>query len=89
MRDRTCVCNYVINFDDFLEMPLETQALYFHLLLRADDDGYIVNPKAILRETRSKESSLTLLTAKGYIQYTEEGYYYISDWDIHMDQEDV
>ena len=39
----------IIDSDNFLELPLSTQALYFHLLLRADDDGFINNPKRIQR----------------------------------------
>lgn len=35
----------IIDSDAFLDMPLSSQALYFHLAMRADDDGFINNPK--------------------------------------------
>lgn len=37
----------IIDSDAFLDMPLSSQALYFHLAMRADDDGFINNPKKI------------------------------------------
>ena len=40
---------YVIDTDAFLDMPLSAQALYFHLNMRADDDGFIGNPKRVMR----------------------------------------
>ena len=40
----------IIDSDAFLDMPLSTQSLYFHLSMRADDDGFINNPKKIQRE---------------------------------------
>ena len=38
----------IVDSDAFLDMPLSTQALYFHLNMRADDDGFIGNPKRII-----------------------------------------
>ena len=35
----------IVDSDAFLDMPLSTQALYFHLNMRADDDGFVGNPK--------------------------------------------
>ena len=39
----------ITNSDDFLEMPISSQCLYFHLGLHADDDGFITNPDVIQR----------------------------------------
>ena len=39
----------IVDSDAFLDMPLSTQALYFHLNMRADDDGFVGNPKRIMR----------------------------------------
>ena len=40
----------IVDSDAFLDMPLSTQCLYFHLNMRADDDGFIGNPKKIMRD---------------------------------------
>ena len=37
----------IIDSDAFLDMPSSAQNLYFHLSMRADDDGFINNPKKI------------------------------------------
>lgn len=57
----------IIDSDAFLEMPLTTQALYFHLNMRADDDGFIGNPKTIQRLIRASEDDLKLLIVKGFL----------------------
>ena len=50
MAGRRMVNIRIIDSDNFLELPLSTQALYFHLLLRADDDGFINNTAHDRRE---------------------------------------
>lgn len=35
----------IVDSDAFLDMPMSAQCLYFHLNMRADDDGFIGNPK--------------------------------------------
>ncbi len=37
----------IIDSDAFLDMPNESQNLYFHLAMRADDDGFVNSPKKI------------------------------------------
>ena len=43
----------VVDTDKFLEMPVTSQALYFHMGMRADDDGFLANPKKIMRRSES------------------------------------
>lgn len=49
MAERRMFAKTIIDSDAFLEMPASTQNLYFHLSMRADDDGFINNPKRICR----------------------------------------
>lgn len=49
MANKRMFSNAVIDNDKFLDMPLSTQALYFHLGMKADDDGFIASPKKIIR----------------------------------------
>ena len=44
----------------FLRLPLEAQALYFHLIQNADDDG-VVEAFPVLRMIGASEDSLGLL----------------------------
>ena len=49
MAEKRMFAQTIIDSDAFLEMPLSTQALYFHLCMRADDEGFVNNPKKIQR----------------------------------------
>lgn len=73
----------IIESDLFLEMPLTTQALYFHLGMRADDEGFINSPKRVLREINCSNDDLKLLIAKGYIICFESGIVVITHWNMH------
>ena len=73
----------IIDSDAFLEMPLSTQALYFHLSMRADDDGFINNPKRIQRMTGAGDDDFKLLLAKRFLIIFESGVVVIKHWKIH------
>ena len=73
----------VIDTDAFLDMPLSTQALYFHLNMRADDDGFIGSPKTIARTVGASEDDLKLLVAKRFVLVFEDGVIVIKHWRMH------
>ncbi len=73
----------IIDSDAFLDMPLSTQTLYFHLSMRADDDGFINNPKKIQRMVGCGDDDLKLLMAKRFILVFESGVIVIKHWKIH------
>ena len=54
MAERRMFAKTIIDSDAFLEMPATAQMLYFHLAMRADDDGFINNPKRIMREVHKQ-----------------------------------
>lgn len=83
MASRRMVNIRIIDSDNFLELPLSTQALYFHLLLRADDDGFINNPKRIQRLIGGSEDDFKLLIAKQYILTFDSGVIVIKHWRMH------
>ena len=73
----------IIDSDAFLDMPLSAQCLYFHLSMRADDDGFINNPKKIQRMIGASDDDLKLLIAKRFIITFESGVVVIKHWRIH------
>lgn len=73
----------IVDTDAFLDMPLSTQALYFHLTMRADDEGFVNNPKKILRLVGCQEDDLKILLAKKFILSFESGIVVIKHWLIH------
>ena len=83
MADKRMFSVNVIDSDLFLDMPLTTQALYFHLAMRADDDGFIGNPKKILRMICASEDDLKVLLSKQFLIPFESGIVVIRHWKIH------
>ena len=73
----------IVDSDAFLEMPLTTQALYFHLSMRADDDGFVNNPKRIQRMIGASDDDLRLLIAKSFVLTFESGVIVIKHWRIN------
>ena len=73
----------VVDTDWFLEMPLSTQALYFHLNMRADDDGFVDSPKSIMRKIGANANDYQLLVAKRFILEFESGVLVIKHWRMH------
>lgn len=70
----------VVDADRFLEMPSSTQALYFHLGMRADDDGFVAAPKSIAAICGCSVDDIRLLAMKGFVQAFETGVLVIIDW---------
>ena len=73
----------IIDSDAFLEMPLSTQALYFHLAMRGDDDGFINNPRKIQRMIGAADDDLKVLITKRFIIPFDSGIVVIKHWKIH------
>ncbi len=83
MAERRMFAKTIIDSDAFLDMPLTTQALYFHLSMRADDEGFINNPKKIMRMIGASDDEFRLLQAKSFIIPFESGVCVIKHWRIH------
>lgn len=83
MAQRRMFAKTIIDSDAFLDMPATAQLLYFHLSMRADDDGFINQPKSIMRMTGCKDDDLKLLIAKKFIIPFETGIVVIKHWKIH------
>lgn len=73
----------IIDSDAFLEMPITSQLLYFHLSMRADDDGFVNKPKSIMRMIGGKEDDVKVLFAKKFLIPFESGVVVIKHWKIH------
>lgn len=73
----------VCDTDRFLELPASTQNLYFHLGLRADDDGFVASPKRITSLCGCTPDDLLLLAGKGFIIPFKSGVCVIKDWRVN------
>ena len=83
MAERRMFAKTIIDSDAFLDMPLSTQCLYFHLSMRADDDGFVNNPKKIQKMLGASEDDLKLLMAKSFILLFDTGVIVIKHWRIN------
>lgn len=83
MAQRRMFSKDIIDSDAFLEMPSSTQCLYFHLSMRADDDGFLNNPKKIQRMIGCSEDDFKILLMKKFIIIFESGICVIKHWRIH------
>ena len=83
MANRRMFSMTIIDTDAFLEMPDSSQVLYFHLAMRADDDGFISSPKRIARMIGASDDDLKLLVMKEFIIPFESGVCVIRHWRLH------
>src|SRR5262245_55440232 len=79
MAQRRMFSSQIVNTDAFLEMPLTSQALYFHLGMSADDDGF-VSPRKVLRMTGAGEDDFKVLVAKGFVILFPTGVIVVTHW---------
>ena len=70
----------VTETDNFLELPLKSQALYFHLGMQGDDDGFVANPRAIIRSIGCTARDLKPLETAGYVISFPSKVLVITDW---------
>ena len=73
----------VVMTDDFLDLPPTTKALYFFLNLEADDDGFVGNPKTIMRLVGTTKEDMKLLIEGNYVLLFNSGVVVITDWTEH------
>jgi len=83
MAEKRMFAKTIIDSDAFLDMPQSSQCLYFHLSMRADDEGFVNNPKKIQRMVGASEDDLKILIAKNFIIPFDSGIVVIKHWYIH------
>ena len=80
MGNRRMISKTVTQTQRFLRLPLEAQALYFHLIQNSDDDG-VVEAFPVVRMIGVSEDSLGLLIVKDFIRpLNDEMVYFIVDF---------
>ena len=73
----------VVNTDSFLELPLSAQALYFHLGMRADDDGFVSAPRLIMRTIGATPEDLDRLIKSNFVIAFASGIIVITSWKLN------
>lgn len=83
MAQRRMFSLQIVDTDAFLDMPQGSQLLYFQLAMRGDDDGFVDNPKKIMRMIGSNDDDMKILLTKRFILSFESGIIVIKHWGIH------
>ena len=83
MAERRMFTDKITESDVFLDMPLSTQAVYFHFCMNADDDGFVKNPKRIQKMLGASEDDCKLLILKRFILPFNSGVIVIKHWRMH------
>lgn len=83
MANKRMISMTIVDSDVFTDMPLSSQCLYFHLNMKADDDGFVGNPKRITRSIGATDDDLNILKAKKFILAFDSGVIVIKHWRMH------
>ena len=83
MAVRRMLARRLIASDRFMDLSFQAQALYFHLVMQADDDGFITNARRLQRQLGIKRQPLETLEKEGWLLRFESGVLVIVDWRIH------
>lgn len=80
MANRRMFSKDVVSTDHFMDMPTAAQCLYFHLGMNADDDGFVANPRQVIKLVNCNNDDVKVLFSKGYIIPFESGIFVIRHW---------
>lgn len=70
--------------DDFLDLPFSAQAVYFHLCMEADDDGFLNKARGVVRNCGASIDDLNMLVEAGFlIKFKGKSIYVITDWLVN------
>ncbi len=83
MAERRMFSKSIIDSDLFLDMSLTAQSLYFHFCMRADDEGFINNPKRILKLVGASKKDFDSLVKSNLLITFESGICVIKHWKVH------
>lgn len=83
MAEKRMFSKKIIDTDWFMDMPASTQNLYFHLSMRADDDGFVASPRRIIKLVGASEDDFKLLLVKKFVIAFDSGVCVITDWRIN------
>lgn len=83
MAIRRCFSKKIVRSDDFLDLPVTTQLLYFQLGMEADDRGYINNARSVIKLVGCTKGDLEMLIAKRFVLVRKETLILIKGWRIN------
>ena len=86
MADKRMFSAKIVESDSFGELPLSAQALYFHINMACDDDGFTNRVKAICRYIGASQEDIDALVNARFIISFGNGVYCVKHWLINNNQ---
>lgn len=83
MAERRMFAKTIVLSDSFLDMPLGARCLYMTLGMVADDDGFVNNPRSIMKQTGASDDDMKILLAKKFLLIFEDGVIVIKHWRLN------
>lgn len=83
MAERRMFSKKIVDSDAFLDLPITAQLVYFHLLMNADDEGFINNPKRVARSVGCKSTDVQVLIDNRFLLSFPSGVVVVKHWFIH------
>lgn len=82
MAEKRMFSRELVESDDFLDLPLSAQALYLHICMEADDDGFVNNANRIRRVVGATQEDYQTLFDRGYLIQMSNGLVVVAHWRI-------
>lgn len=84
MAERRMFTKKITESDAFSELPATTQALYFHLCMSADDDGFSNQIRMAMFNAHADRKDLDILIEKKFvILFEDRGVAVVKHWKMH------
>lgn len=83
MAERRMFAKTIVLSDAFLDMSMGARCLYMTLGMVADDDGFVNNPRSIMRQCGASDDDMRLLIAKKFVLIFDSGVIVIKHWRIN------
>lgn len=83
MSKRRMFSSDIINSDRFIEMSLASQAVYFHLAMTADDDGFINSATRTIRAVCGRAENVEELINNDFLIRFQSGILLVRHWNLH------
>lgn len=83
MADKRMFSKSITDSDAFLTMPMSSQCLYFHLNMKADDDGFVNSPRSVQKLLGASDDDMKILIMKKFVITFENGIIVIKHWRIN------
>lgn len=83
MADRRMLSKKITDHDNFISLSASAQALYMHLVMSADDEGFCNQVSLAMFKAHAGSQDLEALISKHYLMQFDNGVIVIKHWKIN------